>query len=415
LGAELFQRSASSKLSGGDKPARSGGEKKARLGGDKPARGKTVVIGERTDFAARLVHALVIAGLLFHMKITELLLKCMYCVDGRLKADMEVICFEGEHGVTFGIAVTLLLLYSFGYPLTTLVVLCRAKRGKKTSAKVPQARRPSLRMGRTISIDDLAQAKLRSSFGVLFDDVRDAFFWWPSVQFAYNWCLAILVAFNPAPDMKLFFIAMLDLSIITFIYVRSPFRERGDNGTAITFGLVAAVQSIVLLVTAMLLTLPIPAINLPEWLAVPPPMAQDTMATAIFAFVPLVWLTSFACAKPALACHRLCKLKYGGKKNVKGLDTDGNQLPQAETLDTKVSGSLASLASSARNRRLGGLAAALKLKSSKTSSPTSVFREANSSLTIKDIQTLESLERSPSGTSRTYKATPSVRASAIIL
>jgi hypothetical protein len=72
-------------------------------------------------------------------------------------------------------------------------------------------------MGRTISIHDLAQAKLRSSFGVLFDDVRDTFYWWHSVQFAYNWCLALLVAFNPAPDMKLFFMAvLLALSFFSF-------------------------------------------------------------------------------------------------------------------------------------------------------------------------------------------------------
>jgi hypothetical protein len=166
------------------------------------------------------VHALVIAGLLFHMKITELLLKCMYCVDGRLKADMEVICFEGEHGVSFGIAVTLLVLYSFGYPLTTLVVLCRAKGGKKAPAE-PQTRRTTLHMGRTISIHDLAQAKLRSSFGVLIDDVRDTFYWWHSVQFAHNWCLAILVAFNPAPDMKLFCMAvLLALPFILLVFSR---------------------------------------------------------------------------------------------------------------------------------------------------------------------------------------------------
>jgi hypothetical protein len=176
------------------------------------------MIGERTDFAARLVHALVIAGLLFHMKITELLLKCIYCVDGRLKADMEVTCFEDEHLVTFGIAVTLLACYSLGYPLAILAVLCRAKRGKKASAKKPHAtleRQRSLRMGRTFSIQNVAQAKLRSSFGVLFDDVRDSFFWWPSVQFAHNWCLAILVALHPAPDMQLFCMAVL-AALLTF-------------------------------------------------------------------------------------------------------------------------------------------------------------------------------------------------------
>jgi hypothetical protein len=151
----------------------------------------------------------------------------------------------------------------------------------------------------------LRQAKLRSSFGVLFDDCRESFFWWHCVQFLHNWCLAILVALNPNPDLALFCMAMLDLALITFIYIRQPFTSVGDNRAAVTFGLVAAMQSIVLLVAAMLLTLPIPGVDLPEWMNVPPPEEQNATATVIFAVVPFVWLMAFTFFKPVLACYRL--------------------------------------------------------------------------------------------------------------
>jgi hypothetical protein len=372
-----------------------------RLGDRKPARGQTVLISEKVDFTARLLHALVIAGLLFHLKITELLLKCIYCVDGRLKADMEVTCFEGEHELTFAIAVTLLVFYSLGYPLAALAVLCKNKRKKKVLVKEPHVtvkRHQTLRMGRTISIHDVAQAKMRSSLGVLFDDCRDSFFWWHSVQFLFNWCVAILVAFNPAPDFKLFCMAILDLSIVTFIYARKPFTERGDNRTAVTFGLVAAIQSIVLLVAAAMLTLPIPAINLPEWLAVPPPMVQDTTATVAFAVIPFVWLLAFTVIKPAHAIYRLChccgKAQNGGKTDAKGLKTDESPSSHSETFDDKASGTLAALATSAHKRRLGGLAAAVKKS---LGSPKSVFKDSTKSIiSINGIQAGDNVERSPS-------------------
>jgi hypothetical protein len=384
-GAELSQLTASAK----------------RLGDGKPARGQTVLISEKVDFTARLLHALVIAGLLFHLKITELLLKSIYCVDGRLMADMEVTCFESGHGVTFGIAVTLVVFYSLGYPLAALVVLCKGRRWKKVPVKeqhVTMKKRQTLRMGRTISIHDVAQAKMRSSLGVLFDDCRDSFFWWHSVQFLFNWCVAILVAFNPAPDFKLFCMAILDLSIVTFIYVRKPFTERGDNRTAVTFGLVAAMQSIVLLVAAAMLTLPIPPINLPEWLAVPPPMIQDTTATVAFAVIPFVWLLAFTFVKPAHAVYRLCnccgKAQNCVRTDAKGLKTNEIPSSQPETFDIKASGTLAALATSAHKRRLGGLAAAVKKS---MGSPKSVFKDSTKSiLSINGIQAGEIVERSPS-------------------
>jgi hypothetical protein len=248
---------------------------------------------------------------------------------------MEVTCFEDEHGVTFGIAVILLAFYSLGYPLAALMVLCGGEGRKKSR--------------------------------VLFDDCRDSFFWWHSVQFLHNWCLAMLVAFNPVLDLKLFRMAIFDLSIITFIYVRRPFTEREDTRTAVTFGLVAAMQSIVLLVAAAMLTLPIPAINLPEWLDVPPPMMQTTSPTVTvsFAVIPFVWIMALTFSKPAHAIYRLChrcdKAHNGGERDVKGLENDIKRLSEREKLNDKASGSLASLASSARNRRLGGVAAAMKV------------------------------------------------------
>jgi hypothetical protein len=133
---------------------------------------KTVVVNAQLDFTARLLHALVIAGLLFHLKLTELLLKCIYCVDGRLMADMEVACFQGDHAVTFGIAMFLLIFYSIGYPLATFGVLLRAHRKKQRKLRKKQAtmklmkmvkpkkktslkRQVSIKMGRTMTIQDL--------------------------------------------------------------------------------------------------------------------------------------------------------------------------------------------------------------------------------------------------------------------
>jgi hypothetical protein len=114
--------------------------------------------------------------LLFHLKITELLLKATYCVDGRLLGDMTVICFQGGHEVLYGVAVTLLILYSLGYPLATLAVLCRAHREKQAKKKRKQRnlklhmeqpahgiiRHRSIRMGRTMAIHDLGQVTTRT-------------------------------------------------------------------------------------------------------------------------------------------------------------------------------------------------------------------------------------------------------------
>jgi hypothetical protein len=278
----------------------------------------TVVVGDKLELSARLVHALVIAGLLFHLKLTELLLKCTYCVEGRLKADMEVACWEGWHLVTFGAAATLLLFYSLGYPLAVLVVLCRSRMGmEKEKAKGAEeahfslTKQPTLRSGRIISIADLPQAKVLSSFGVLLDDIRDSYFWWHCVQFLHNWCLTLLIVFNPAADVTLFCMAVLDLAIITFISIVKPFATPGDNSTALSFQLVAAVQSIVLLVAAMLLTLPVSGVNLPAWMEVPPPVEQNFWLTITFAAVPVlwlvIWLLAFASFTPV---RELCYCCY---------------------------------------------------------------------------------------------------------
>jgi hypothetical protein len=75
----------------------------------------------------------------------------------------------------------------------------------------------------------MPQAKLRSSFGVLFDDCRDSYFWWHCTQFLHNWCLAALVVLNPAPVFTLFCMAVMDLGLITFTFVRQPFTTPGAS------------------------------------------------------------------------------------------------------------------------------------------------------------------------------------------
>jgi hypothetical protein len=289
----------------------------------------------------------VIAGLLFHLKITELLLKCTYCVDGRLVADLEVTCFQGQHVFTFSVAVVLLLCFSLGYPLVALVMMCRAQhqgqegqgeeqgqgqgqgqgqvKGEDKVKAEPQLRRAltkakTMRFGRTISITGLRQAAVRSSFGVLLDDVKQSHYWFHCVQFLHNWGLALLVTLDPAPDVKLFCMANLDLAIITFVFVRRPFIAPEDNRTVLSFKFVAALQSIVLLVLAMLLTLPLPPTDLPVWLEVPPPSHHELEVgdkgirtrTVLFAVLPSLWLVavgSFLVLPSVKAVCRGCFLK----------------------------------------------------------------------------------------------------------
>jgi predicted Fe-S protein YdhL (DUF1289 family) len=274
-----------------------------------------VVIDDKREQSARMVHALVITGLLFHFKITELLLKCTYCVDGRLVADMEVACFEGGHLLTFGLAVALLLTFSLGYPLAALAMLCRAQREQGKQAKGQQPRRDltrqlTIRRGRLIRLPDLKQATVRSSFAVLLDDIRQTYYWFHCVQFLHNWCLALLVTFNPAPDVKLFCIVMLDLVLITFVYLRRPFGTPEDNRKVLSVKGFAAVQSIVLLGAAMLLTLPIPLLDLPVWMEVPSSDEEGLLPagtrTVIFAVLPCLWLLAFASFQPVRSVCRGC-------------------------------------------------------------------------------------------------------------
>jgi hypothetical protein len=118
----------------------------------------------------------------------------------------------------------------------------------------------------------------------------------------------------------------------------------GDNKTAVAFGLAAALQSVVLLVVchtpslnlsplirlpilfkakrktkteyattllptpqaAALLTLPIPGVDLPEWMNVPVPEEESPVVTVLFAGIPCIWLLAFTFFKPARKFYRLC-------------------------------------------------------------------------------------------------------------
>jgi hypothetical protein len=154
------------------------------------------VISKWMIFEARAIHVSLIVGLLFHLKITTLLLQAVYCPDGVLSADKSITCYEGEHLPAAILAWFLLIFYAVLYPVLCLRTL---KVGLSDRfLKVPLrniSRQMNTVEDRRAVMNKLVEDRRLEIMGFLFSNVKGRFWWYNCLQFVVNWTIAMSTVF----------------------------------------------------------------------------------------------------------------------------------------------------------------------------------------------------------------------------
>jgi hypothetical protein len=70
---------------------------KIEFGRNRTRRGSILQDFSAKAFRTRAIHCTLIVGLLFHLRVTTLLVQTVYCVGGVLNVDKGITCYEGEH------------------------------------------------------------------------------------------------------------------------------------------------------------------------------------------------------------------------------------------------------------------------------------------------------------------------------
>jgi hypothetical protein len=221
----------------------------------------------------RIVHALLIVATLFHLKVSTLLMKGIYCVDGVVLADQSLECYGEDHMTVAILCWVLLGVYGLGFPLFSAWLL----------------RRNFGRASPDMAVRDKSEHDRLEKMGFFYMDLRPGCYYMHLLQFPANLSIAVAEATATDPFVNLFIMGVVALLLTHFTLVKKPFADKGDNTMELRTGVFTGLQTVFFIFMAILLTTPLLAVELPSWLGVPSTPPNDPYAAYAYAAITLVW------------------------------------------------------------------------------------------------------------------------------
>jgi hypothetical protein len=209
-------------------------------------------------FQRRAIQCTLVVGLLFHLKISTLLLNAVYCVGGVLNAEKSITCYEGRHLPAAILAWLLLVFYAVLFPVLCFLNLKRLLSDGLVRASPDNLDHPQSK-GKVLDDRHL------QTMGFLYSNVKPQYYYYNCFQFVTNGCIAITTVFLFDAKVQLFSLAIIKFISITYIYVFAPLTIDRDNTIRFGMGILFNVKTLALLIIATIFTQPAIRAELPLW------------------------------------------------------------------------------------------------------------------------------------------------------